>query len=140
MANLMLRSPLTDLQREVDRLFEDFFPMNGGTDQSLYAPAVDMWETDDHYVFAFDLPGLTKEQVDITYQAGMLQISGERTWQKEEDLRYHRVERPHGRFFRSLRLDKNVKVEDIHAWFEHGVLRIEVPKAEEVKPQRIEIS
>ena len=140
MANLMLRSPLTELQREVDRLFEDFLPTNGGNGQSLYSPAVDLWETEERYVFAFDLPGLTKQDVDITYQDGMLQISGERPWRQDENLRYHRLERPHGRLFRSIRLGRGVKVEGIQARFDQGVLTVEVPKAEEMKPRRIEIS
>lgn len=140
MANLMLRSPLTSLQRDVDQLFEGFLPRNGENGTSLYHPAVDLWETDDQYVFAFDLPGLTKEDVTITYQDGMLQVSGERVRTADERLHFHRLERPHGRFFRSVRLDRGVEVDGIRARFERGVLMIEVPKAEEVKPRRIEIS
>ncbi|ARA92181.1 MAG: Hsp20/alpha crystallin family protein [Bacteroidetes bacterium] len=140
MANLMLRNPLTELQREVDRLFETFLPTNDVNVPTVFTPAVDMWETDSHYIFAFDLPGLTKEDVSISYQDGMLQISGERKAPQEENATFHRVERPYGRFFRSIRLDRGIQVDGIEAHFEHGVLTVEVPKAEEVKPRRIEIS
>jgi len=140
MTNLVLRNPLTDLQREVDRLFEDFLPGNGDKAQSLHAPAVDFWETDESYVFAFDLPGMTRDAVEITYQDGMLQISGERTWNHRVGVQFHRVERPHGRFFRSLRLNRGVNLDEIRARFDEGVLTVEVPKAEEMKPRRIEIS
>lgn len=140
MANLTLRSPLTDLQREVDRLFEDFFASGDADGQSGFAPAVDLWETDNQYVLAFDLPGLTKHDVSITYEDGMLQVSGERKWTQDENLTYIRVERPRGRFFRSIQLDRGVEVEGIRARFDQGVLTVEVPKTEEMKPRRIAIS
>ena len=139
MTNLMMRNPMTALQREVDRLFENFMTSEGENGQLLFTPAADLWETDDHYVFAFDLPGLTKQDVEITYQDGMLQISGRRTWAQEEGVRRLRVERPHGQFFRAIRLDRRIDVEGIAAHFDNGVLMVEVPKAEEGKPKRIEL-
>jgi HSP20 family protein len=140
MANMMLRNPLTELQREVDRLFESFLPQNEARTQAVWAPPVDVWESDDTYFLAFDLPGMTKAEVDITYQDGMLQVSGERNWTQEEKQQVHRLERPRGHFFRSIRLDRAVNAEGIQARFSEGVLTVQVPKLETVKPRRIEIS
>lgn len=142
MANLTqyTHRPLADLQREVDRLFNSFFSADRPSSSSVWPPAVDFGETDEAYVFAFDLPGLSKKEVDIVYEDGRLTISGERKPVPQEDLRFHRMERPWGRFFRSIRLDRPVEVDAIQARFENGVLMVHVPKTEESKPQRISIS
>lgn len=140
MANLTLNRSLSELQREVDRLFDDFFPVRGDGNRNVWTPDVDVWETDESYYFAFDLPGLDKNEVDITYQDGMLQVSGERKWAQDETNRYHRLERPYGHFFRSIRLEQDAKTDEITAHFENGVLTVQVPKMEEVRPRRIEIS
>ncbi|ARA94184.1 MAG: Hsp20/alpha crystallin family protein [Bacteroidetes bacterium] len=142
MANLTQYTyrPLAELQREVDRLFNTFFAPTGTTTSAVWAPAVDIGETDDAYVFAFDLPGLSKKDVEILYEDGYLIVSGERRPVPKQELRFHRMERPWGRFYRSIRLDRPVEVDDIRARFENGVLMVHVPKTEESKPQRIKIS
>ncbi len=143
MANLTIYRSLSDLQREVDRLFDRFMPVSreqNGT--SVWSPVVDVHETDEAYVVYMDLPGLSRDDVTITFDRGALQVSGERKmWHEEEQKpQFHRVERWSGHFFRSFQFSHNIDQEHIKATFENGVLTIELPKTEESKPRRIEIS
>jgi len=88
-----------------------------------------------------DLPGLSHDDVNITYEAGKLQVSGERSFERDEENKpqFHRVERWYGRFFRSFELGREVEPGNIKATFTDGVLAIELPKKEESKPMKIEI-
>lgn len=142
MANLTRYSPLTELQREVDRLFNEFLPARPQDGASLvWSPAADLWETDDSYLISLDLPGLTKQDVEITFEHGTLQVSGERKMTQEvQERQYHRIERRQGRFFRTFRFDRSVNPDQIEARFRDGVLTLQVPKTEESRPRRIQIS
>ncbi|WP_456427337.1 Hsp20/alpha crystallin family protein [Rhodocaloribacter sp.] len=149
MANLTRYMPttgLSQLQREVDRLFEDFFGRTLMTDretelQSVWTPVVDLSESDDAYLIRMDLPGLSKEDVQITFENGVLQVSGERKNVHEETKdQVHRIERWYGRFFRSFNLGQNVQADKIKATFKNGVLTIEAPKVEASKPLKIKVS
>lgn len=139
-------SNLRNLQREIDRMFDNFFPTRYTSEeeeasQAVWAPRVDLSETEDLYRIELDVPGMTRDDLNISYQDNQLTVSGERREEaKDEDSEYVRVERSFGHFYRSFRLPKTVNAEDIEATYENGVLTIEVPKAEESKPQRIEIS
>lgn len=130
------------LRRELDRLFEDFFmPAEEGGGNVVWSPRTDLAETDDEYLLTMDLPGLKKDDVKVDFQEGQLAISGERRQEKkEQEKNYHRRERSYGSFYRSMTLPQNVNAEDIQASFEDGVLKVHIPKAEESKPKRIEIS
>ena len=87
-----------------------------------------------------DLPGVSKEDVKISFSDGQLNISGERKQEKEnKDSKYHRVERTYGKYFRSFTLPKQIKEDKIDAEFKDGQLTITVPKAEEIKPKEIPI-
>jgi HSP20 family protein len=147
MTSLIRFSPTSDmrrLQREIDSLFEDFFPTrrvqeNGG-ESAVWAPRVDLSETEDNYYIHVDLPGMGKDDLEINYQDGTLSISGERHAEEtEENRKFVRVERSYGRFYRAFTLPQAVQDDQIDATFENGVLNITVPKAEEVKPRRIDI-
>ena len=147
MTNLIRFSPSTEmrrLQREIDSLFDNFFPTRyeeGNNEGVAWSPRVDLAETDDAYFIHADVPGLKKEDIEINYQDGTLTVRGERTFEEtDENRKFVRVERSYGRFYRAFTLPKTVKEGDINATFEDGVLTIEVPKAEEKKPRRIEIS
>jgi HSP20 family protein len=143
MANLTVYRPLSDLQREVDRLFDRFTPEKEDQNRtSVWSPVVDVHETEEAYVIHMDLPGLTRDDVTITFEKGALQVSGERKmWRDEEEKQqFHRVERWSGHFFRSFQFSHNIDAERIRASFENGVLAIELPKTEESKPRRISIS
>ena len=146
MNSLIRFSPTTDmrrLQREIDGLFDSFFPVrtNGENgDSSTWTPRVDLAETENAYHVHVDLPGLSKDDLEINFHEGVLSISGKRNAQtKDEETKYVRVERSYGRFYRAFTLPQMVKSDEIDASFENGVLHITVPKAEEVKPRRIDI-
>ena len=87
-----------------------------------------------------DLPGFTRDDVQVSYSAGQLSISGERKQEKEsKDSKIHRVERAYGRYYRSFTLPQQVKEDKIEAEFKDGQLIVTVPKAEETKPKELEI-
>ncbi len=87
-----------------------------------------------------DLPGLKPEEVKVEFKSGALWVTGERKEEKEEkDNTYHRFERSYGEFRRVLPLPSEVKEEAIEAKFTDGVLKVSVPKAEEVKSKHIEV-
>ncbi len=144
MAALVRWTPFRDLlniQDEMNRLFEDFFRRpaqvgNGGT----WAPVMDVSESDDKITVKMDLPGVTKEDVNIQIVGDTLQVKGEKKQEKEiTEENYHGIERTYGSFFRSVELPTRVMAEKITAKFKDGVLTIELPKAEEVKAHAIEI-
>ena len=137
------RHEMRRMQREFDRLFDNFFPTqtsNGNGESAVWAPRTDLSETEDAYLINLDLPGLTKEDVEISFHDGTLIISGERQHEEtEEDRTFVRVERSYGRFYRAFTLPQTADTENIEATFGDGVLNIRVPKVEEVKPRRIDI-
>lgn len=136
---------LNDLQREIDRVFGQFFPSRSSDEESssqqaVSGPRTDLVETDDSYRLHLDVPGLSKDDLKINYKDNQLTVSGERTSDRTaEDEEYVRVERSFGHFYRSFTLPRTVNADDIDATYEQGVLTIHVPKTEEVKPRQIEI-
>ena len=138
---------LTTLQNEMNRLFSTFFdtPAGGGNGgaQGLrrWVPAMDLVETDDHFVLRADLPGLGPDDVNIEVEDNVLTLSGERKEERETEREgFYRVERASGSFRRSLTLPEGVDLEDIAASFDKGVLEIRIPKPEERKPRKVSIS
>ena len=131
------------LRREMSRLFDDFVPTrSGGENQesSVWAPRADLSETDDAYVIAIDLPGVSRDDLEITVEDGTLKVSGERSMKEEEQTgQFYRIERAYGRFYRSFNFGSNVDPDNIEANFDDGVLTIRAGKAEERKPRRIEV-
>jgi HSP20 family protein len=133
---------LSSLQTEMNRLFNAAFdtpgPGNGGARR--WAPAMDLLETDDHFVLRADLPGMTESDVEIELEDNVLTVSGERKAEHEEKGEgFHRVERSFGRFSRSLTLPKGIDADAVTAGFENGVLEVRVPKPEQRKPRKISI-
>lgn len=129
---------------EMDKLFEDFFglaqPGTGGSG-AMWSPAVDISESQDNYVVKAELPGMKKEQIDLEVEDNVLAIKGERKFEKtDKGEDYHFVERSYGSFYRRFALPKNVDSEAIRAEYKDGVLEITIPKREEVKPQKVEIT
>ncbi len=136
MALLMRPEPFS---QEVNRLFNSLFDAREAGPQP-WVPAMDLTEAEDHFVLEADLPGLSENDVAIELEDGTLTISGERKAQNEERRRgWHRLERAYGRFSRSLTLPDGVDPDAVAAEFEHGVLRVRIPKPEERKPRRIQI-
>jgi HSP20 family protein len=106
-----------------------------------WAPTMDVRETDDHFEVAVDLPGLEPGDVSVTFEDGVLTISGKREVGTERsDETYHRIERSYGSFARSIRLPRTADGEKIEASFDKGVLTVTVPKAEVAKPRTIEVT
>ena len=145
MSTLVRFSPeMRRLQREIDTLFDSFFPtrtQNGEPETATWAPRVDLAETEEAYHLYLDLPGLSKDDVEINFHDGALTVRGERKTEKQgEKQNFVRLERTFGHFYRSFTLPKTADAERIEASYQDGVLSIRVPKAEEVKPRRIQVS
>ena len=135
---------LETVQDEVNRVFESFFstPMRRqGEEISKWLPDVDVIEDKDGIEVHVDLPGMEKEDIKVSVEDNVLTIRGERKAVKEEkDKNYHQVERTYGKFTRSFSLPTQVDGEKIKANYKNGVLKIDLPKAETVKPKEIPIS
>jgi HSP20 family protein len=134
----------TTLQNEMNRLFNTVFdapaPGNGGSTMRRWMPAMDLVETEDHFVLRADLPGMKEEDVKIEFEDGTLTVSGERKAEHEsKNEGYYRVERAFGSFARSLTLPQGIDPEAVTASFNNGVLEVRIPKPEQRKPRRIEI-
>lgn len=132
---------VTTTRREMDRLFDGMFgqaPVAAG----LWAPPVDVRETQDELQVAVELPGIRPDDVTVTVENGVVAISGEKRQEVQEgkeDGGYHLVERRYGRFERSFTLPRSVKAENVKAHFEQGVLTVHLPKAEEAKPRKVRV-
>jgi len=125
----------TSLQREMDRLFEDFFRRGG-----LMRPSVDVVETDDTVVVKAELPGMEPKDVDISVSGDKLTIKGERKAEKEEKGKtFYRMERCYGSFSRTIELPASVEADKAKADYKNGVLEITLPKTEQVKAKKIPI-
>jgi HSP20 family protein len=135
---------LASLQSEMNQLFSTFFgdattgPGNGQTRR--WIPAMDLVETQDHFVVRADLPGLTEDDIAIELEDNVLTISGDRKHEeKTEKEGYFRVERAFGKFARTLTLPEGVDADAINAEFSNGVLEVKIPKPEERKPRKVAI-
>jgi HSP20 family protein len=132
---------LDSLQGEMNRLFDTFFGGRPDAGSRRWVPAMDLVETDDHLVLRADLPGLSEDDVEIEVKDNLVTISGERKAEKEERGEgYYRIERASGGFSRSLSLPEGVDAEEVTAEFDKGVLEVRIPKPEETKPHRVQIS
>jgi HSP20 family protein len=134
---------ISSLQTEMNRLFNQAFDApaqgNGGAGRR-WMPAMDLLETDDHFVLRADLPGMSEGDVTIELEDNVLTVSGERKAEHEDKREgYLRVERAFGGFSRSLTLPRGVDPEAVTAAFNGGVLEVRIPKPEERKPRKITI-
>jgi HSP20 family protein len=105
-----------------------------------WAPLVDISEDDKEYLIKAELPGLKKDDVHISVEKGVLTITGERKFEKEEkDRKHHRVERAYGSFVRTFIVPDDAEADRVAAQFKDGVLTIHIPKSEQAKPKQIEV-
>ena len=129
-------SLLNRLQRELEQGSAE-----GSTATAEWAPAVDIKEEADKFVLHADIPGVKPEEIDISMEAGVLTIKGEKnieaTTKKEN---YKRVERTYGSFYRRFSLPDTANAEAISAASKNGVLVITIPKQEAVQPKKISVS
>ncbi|HTG47848.1 MAG TPA: Hsp20/alpha crystallin family protein [Actinomycetota bacterium] len=109
--------------------------------RTTWVPALDVRESDDHFELTLDLPGIEPDQVNVSYEDGMLTVTGKREFTDEaKGDTWHRIERGFGTFARSVRLPRTADPEKIEAHFDKGVLAISVPKVEAAKPRTIEVT
>ena len=107
---------------------------------TAWAPAVDISERKDAYLVAAELPGVKADDLEITFEDGLLTIQGERRFAHDSaDEKMHRAERYYGAFRRSITLPSHVEADKIEATAQDGVLQIMVPKAPEVQAKRIQV-
>ena len=105
-----------------------------------WTPLVDVTEDDKEYVVTAELPDVKEEDVKVTVQEGILHITGERKFEKEETgKKYHRIERSYGSFERSFSLPENTKPEALTADYKNGVLKVHLPKSAEAKSKTVEV-
>ena len=125
----------TDPFRELDHLTEQVL----GTRSRPAVMPMDAYREVDHFVVHLDLPGVDPSSVDLTVEKNMLTVSAERRWQPSDEQQVVASERPHGTFRRQLFLGEGLDVDHVDAGYEHGVLTITIPVAEQAKPRRVEI-
>ena len=135
---------LISLRERMNRLFEQTLDRSRGEGEGMaagtWAPAVDIYETPDSIVLQAELPGLSKDDIDIQVRDNVLTLKGERRSEKEvKEGNYLRVERAYGGFQRAFTLPAAVQADRIRAVFKDGVLDVSIPKAEEAKPKQIKI-
>ncbi|MBV9241212.1 MAG: Hsp20/alpha crystallin family protein [Acidobacteria bacterium] len=134
---------LRSLQDDMTRLFSGFAGNGSGEEMTTgnWFPRVDIFENKDHLVLEAELPGMTSEDFDLSFENNVLTLKGERKFEKKTDEgNYHRVERSYGNFTRSFTLPQTVTPEGAKAEFENGVLHVTLPKREEVKARKIEVT
>jgi HSP20 family protein len=130
---------LATLQTEMSRLMNGLFEGNGRTTQN-WVPAVDVWETEHELVYAFDLPGVNEQDIQVELHDDTLTVTAqrERTEERAEDG-FVRYERRFGTFSRALGVPQGVSEDGIKADYRDGVLEICVAKPAEAKPRRIQV-
>ena len=140
--NIAPWSALQDLETEMSRLFGDF-GRDWNWPERTWMPSADLRETEDHYIMELDIPGMNKEDLDITAIDNVLTVKGERKHEHKEgegeNGGYRRFERRYGRFERSFEIPGGFDSEKVEAHYEDGVLRIMLPKREETKPRHIDV-
>ncbi len=131
-------------RREIDRMFEEFFGEDRfpalGVQEGIGFPLLDVYDAGDKIVVKAELPGVSKDDIEITVRENELVIKGEK--KKEEEVKednYYYSERSFGKFVRSIRLPVQIKPDEVKAKFKNGVLEIELPKIEEARPKEIKV-
>ncbi len=141
------RSPFRELmalQDRMNRMFDSSI-QGGGTDEEMestaWTPAVDIYETKDSIMVNVEAPGMSREQFAVEVKDDVLTLKGDRPFEKDVSREhYHRIERSYGKFRRSFVLGTPVQIEGITAAYKDGVLEIVLPKVEEAKARKIEIT
>jgi len=132
---------LATLRDEFDRLFDFSWPSRDTGLLGGWSPALDMYDDKDNLVVTLEVPGMKKDEIDISLHGGVLTISGERKDEREQtEGKTFRSERYFGKFQRSLTLPAAVDAKKVKASYKDGVLTIQLAKAEEAKPKQIAVS
>src|SRR5579872_613531 len=142
MSSIMRFDRYHTLQDQMNRLFDSTFS-NSGTEAAIttWAPAVDIYETENELVLKADLPDMNEKDLDVRVENNMLTIRGERKFeQKVNEDNYLRIERTYGSFSRSFSLPNTVNTEAIKADYKNGVLTVQLPKRAESKPKQVKVN
>ncbi len=137
------RHPLQDFRREMDRLMSDVLQAaseSGWPFPARNQPAVNMWETADSLHLEVEVPGIKADQLDISVVGNEVTLRIARVDTADENVTYHRRERPVGEFSRILRLPTEVDADHISAELRNGVLTVTLPKAQAARPRKIQVS
>jgi HSP20 family protein len=134
-------------QNQMDRLFAHALGLHGhwqgatGANTPPWAPALNISERNDAYLVTVELPGVKLDDLEITLEDGLLTIQGERQFANDSsEEQFHRLERSSGPFRRAITLPAHIEADEVNASMEDGVLRILVPKADQAKPKRIQVT
>ena len=135
---------MEDFQNRLSTLFGRPLRRGNGREEITlpdWTPLADITEDEKEYLIKAELPEMKREDVKVTVENGVLTISGERKFEKEEKKRkYHRVERGYGTFMRSFTLPDDADASKVKAEFKNGLLTVRVPKSEQAKPKQIEVN
>ena len=143
--NLVRFNPRTECfgtRPNIHRFFDNFFfpPAMGDGKTEFRNPAVDVYADDDNFFIKAELPGLDKKDISVDVKDGILTLRGECSAENEaKEEKYYQKERTFGKFERTFTLPAHIDTEKIKADYKDGVLKIGIPKPEEVKPKRITI-
>ncbi len=144
--NMMKYDPFRELRGlhdEMNRLFSGVNPAGdrGEFARGAWSPSVDIFEDQDRLIVEAELPGMSRDDFEISVENNVLTLRGERKFEKKtEGDNYHRVERSYGAFTRQFTLPQTVTSEGATADFENGILRVALPKREETKARKIEVT
>lgn len=135
---------LEDLQNRLSNIFGRAPVRRGDRREEItladWSPLADITEDEKEYLIRAELPDVPAENVKVMVENGVLTISGERTFEKEENgKKYHRVERAYGSFVRAFTLPEDAQADKIRAEFKEGMLSVHLPKSEQAKPKQIEV-
>jgi HSP20 family protein len=145
MASLVRWDPVRELaqwQNDVERLMGTFLrgAVGGTNGETRWAPPLDVWETEEELIYAFDLPGIPEDKISIEFEDGTLTVSAERERHQEVSQdRFYRFERRYGSFARSIGLPQGVGESDIRADYKDGVLELHITKPKAPEPRKIQI-
>jgi HSP20 family protein len=134
---------LSNLRDELDTLFELPFWSNFGRQTQLFSgwtPALDFYQNNDNVIAVVELPGMRKEDIEISLHDGMLTIAGERKAETQGGEKAERSERYIGKFRRSITLPTRVDANKVSATYKDGILTVTLSKAEEAKPKQIQVN
>ncbi len=142
MTLMRYNKPQKDLMsKRFSDIMDEFFNDAVNARRDSFVPSIDVSETDNQFLITAELPGMKKEDINISLENSRLSISGERSFENEEKGKtFHRVETQYGSFNRSFQLPDNISEESISATYEDGLLNISIDKSEEKVKKQIEIS
>src|SRR5436305_2785839 len=133
-------NPLTIQARFFEPFFGRFNFLEDETKSGVWAPPVDVAEEKDKILVRVEVPGMNENDLKVSFEDGLLTVSGERQFERNDDRNYHRIERTYGNFTRTFSLPRTVDANAISAQYVNGILEIEIPKLEDAKPKQIQIN